>query len=65
MPGETRMTCTACATTLLLEFGLLSRLSGNPVYEQHAHNAARQVFGERLLPAAYMLITCFRKHLYA
>lgn len=46
--GETRITCTACATTLLLEFGLLSRLSGNPVYEQYAHNAARQVFGERL-----------------
>ena len=44
--GETRITCTACATTLLLEFGLLSRLSGRPVYEQYARNAARQVFGD-------------------
>jgi hypothetical protein len=25
--------CVACAGTLLLEFGTLSRLTGNPVYE--------------------------------
>ncbi|CAL8470523.1 g10065 [Coccomyxa elongata] len=45
--GETRITCTACAGTLLLEFGLLSRLTGNPTYEQKALHAARQVFGIR------------------
>ncbi len=43
---ETRITCTACAGTLLLEFGLLSQLTGNPIYEQKALHAARQVFGE-------------------
>lgn len=30
--GESPETCTAGAGTLLLEFGLLSRLTGNPVY---------------------------------
>ncbi|KAK9786898.1 hypothetical protein WJX73_010844 [Symbiochloris irregularis] len=45
--GEIRITCTACATTLLLEFGVLSRLSGRPVYEQYAQNAVEQVFGMR------------------
>lgn len=44
--GETRVTCTACAGTLLLEFGLLSRLTGKPIYERKALHAARQVFGE-------------------
>ena len=42
LPEETRVTCTACAGTLLLEFGALSRLTGNPVYEaraRHAHAA--------------------------
>lgn len=33
MPGETLETCTAGAGTLLLEFGVLSRLSGSPIYE--------------------------------
>ena len=49
---ETRVTCTACAGTLLLEFGLLSRLTWNPVYEEAARNAAMQVYGE--LHAAYL-----------
>ena len=43
---ETRFTCTACAGTLLLEFGTLSRLTGNPIYEQQASHAVKQVFGE-------------------
>lgn len=30
--GESPETCTAGAGTLILEFGLLSRLTGNPVY---------------------------------
>ncbi len=45
VPGETRVTCTACAGTLLLEFGLLSRLTGNPLYEGKARHAALQVYG--------------------
>lgn len=28
-----RDTCTACAGTMILEFGALSRLSGEPVFE--------------------------------
>lgn len=46
MCKETRFTCTACAGTLLLEFGTLSRLTGNPVYEQKASHAVKRVFGE-------------------
>ncbi|DBB03198.1 TPA: hypothetical protein ACH3X1_000010 [Trebouxia sp. C0004] len=34
LPGETRFTCTACAATLLLEFGTLSRLTGNQTHEE-------------------------------
>ena len=30
--GESPETCTAGAGTLIVEFGLLSRLTGNPVY---------------------------------
>ncbi len=44
--GETRVTCTACAGTLLLEFGLLSRLTEDPEYEEKARNAAVQVYSE-------------------
>ncbi|CAG0884666.1 unnamed protein product [Darwinula stevensoni] len=32
--GETTITCTAGVGTFLVEFGALSRLTGNPVYEQ-------------------------------
>lgn len=46
LPKETRFTCTACAGTLLLEFGTLSRLTQNPVYEQKARQAVMKVFGE-------------------
>lgn len=45
LPEETRVTCTACAGTLLLEFGALSRLTGNPVYEARARHAMLRVFG--------------------
>ena len=41
LPGELRQTCTACATTLLLEFGTLSRLTGDPRYERAAAHAVR------------------------
>lgn len=33
MKGETQETCTAGAGTLLIEFGILSRLTGRPVFE--------------------------------
>ena len=39
--GELRQTCTACATTLLLEFATLSRLTGNASYESAAARAVR------------------------
>jgi hypothetical protein len=40
-------TCTACAGTLLLEFGLLSALTGNPAYHERAHRAAAAIFRRR------------------
>lgn len=51
--GEVRVTCTACAGTLLLELGLLSRLTGNPVYERSALHAAKQVFGAFFFPSTH------------
>lgn len=38
-PGETTITCTAGIGTFILEFGTLSRLTGDPVYEEVAMNA--------------------------
>lgn len=32
--GETSVTCTAGVGTFILEFGTLSRLTGDPVYEE-------------------------------
>jgi hypothetical protein len=46
VPGE-NISCTACAGTLLLEFGLLSRLTGKPSYEAAARHAARVLFDQR------------------
>jgi hypothetical protein len=46
LPGE-NISCTACAGTLLLEFGLLSRLTGKPAYEAAARHAARVLFEQR------------------
>jgi mannosidase alpha-like ER degradation enhancer 1 len=40
MSYEVKEACTAGAGTLILEFGTLSRLTGNPVFE----NAARKVY---------------------
>ncbi|XP_045509540.1 ER degradation-enhancing alpha-mannosidase-like protein 3 [Colias croceus] len=37
--SESRETCTACAGTMILEMAALSRLTGNPVFEQKAHKA--------------------------
>ncbi|KAI4462620.1 er degradation-enhancing alpha-mannosidase-like protein 2 [Holotrichia oblita] len=38
-PGETTVTCTAGIGTFILEFGTLSRLTGDPLYEEVAMNA--------------------------
>ena len=38
---ENNVTCTACAGTLLLEFGLLSSLTGDPIYMDLAHRCAK------------------------
>lgn len=54
LPKDTRFTCTACAGTLLLEFGTLSKLTGNPIYEQKARHAVKQVFGESLSSLAWL-----------
>jgi len=40
-------TCTAGAGTLLLEFGLLSRLLDDPVYEGFARRAINQLWSHR------------------
>lgn len=45
--GDTRITCTACAGTMLLEFGVLSRLSNNPIYEEKAKRAVVYLFNKR------------------
>lgn len=37
--GETPVTCTAGVGTVIIEFGTLSRLTGNPVYEEAAMRA--------------------------
>ncbi|XP_004929872.2 ER degradation-enhancing alpha-mannosidase-like protein 3 [Bombyx mori] len=36
---ESRETCTACAGTMILEMAALTRLTGNPIYEQKAHKS--------------------------
>ena len=45
--NDTNVTCTACAGTLLLEFGQLSTLTKDPKYMQHAHRCARTIHGKR------------------
>jgi mannosidase alpha-like ER degradation enhancer 1 len=37
-------TCTAGAGTLLVEFGILSRLINDPVYENYARRAVRSLW---------------------
>uniref|UniRef100_A0A182ISP4 alpha-1,2-Mannosidase n=1 Tax=Anopheles atroparvus TaxID=41427 RepID=A0A182ISP4_ANOAO len=45
--GETAVTCTAGIGTFILEFGTLSRLTGNPVYEDVAMNALFSLYDHR------------------
>lgn len=46
-PGETRNTCTAAAGTFLLEFGTLSRLTGDPSFEAAARRSVRALWDGR------------------
>ncbi|KAI8380074.1 glycoside hydrolase [Blakeslea trispora] len=46
-PTETTETCTAGAGSLLLEFGVLSRLTGNDVYEAVAKQALNAIWSRR------------------
>ena len=46
-PGESTVVCTAAAGSFTLEFGVLSRLTGDGVYERHARRAARAIFSLR------------------
>ncbi len=45
--GDTRVTCTACAGTLLLEFGALSRATGDARYEAAAARAMKELWARR------------------
>lgn len=45
--GETTVTCTAGVGTFLIEFGTLSRLTGDPVFEKVAMRALRSLWNSR------------------
>ena len=45
--GETKETCLAAAGTIILEFGVLSRLSGVSTFEVAARKAVRQLYQRR------------------
>lgn len=45
--GESRIVCAACAATFSLEFGMLSILSGNPIYERTARDATEVLWSKR------------------
>nr|XP_054769385.1 ER degradation-enhancing alpha-mannosidase-like protein 3 [Lytechinus pictus] len=42
-----RDTCTACAGTMLLEFSTLSRLSGDPIFEEKARSVMQTLWSKR------------------
>jgi len=44
---ETNITCTAGGGTFLIEFGTLSRLTGDPIYEQVALRALDSLWSKR------------------
>ncbi|XP_072942090.1 ER degradation-enhancing alpha-mannosidase-like protein 2 [Epargyreus clarus] len=46
-PGETTVTCTAGIGTFIIEFGTLSRLTGDPLYEEVAYNALKALYHHR------------------
>ncbi|XP_014256253.1 ER degradation-enhancing alpha-mannosidase-like protein 2 [Cimex lectularius] len=45
--GETSVTCTAGVGTFIVEFGTISRLTGDPVYEEVALNALKVLYEHR------------------
>lgn len=45
--GETPITCTAGVGTYIIEFGTLSRLTGNPVFEETAMRALKALWHSR------------------
>ena len=45
--GETTVTCTAGVGTFIVEFGALSRLTGDPVFEKVAMRAIRALWKHR------------------
>ncbi|XP_063911946.1 ER degradation-enhancing alpha-mannosidase-like protein 2 [Zophobas morio] len=45
--GETPVTCTAGIGTYILEFGTLSRLTGDPLYEEVALNAIHSLYNHK------------------
>lgn len=47
LPTEPRETCTAAAGTLVLEFGVLSRVSGEPLFERLARRALKGLWDRR------------------
>lgn len=70
--AEGQLTCTACAGTLLLEFGALSALTGDTRFVAAAERAARALFERRSpigLVGGYINVTrcaregrCMRVH---
>jgi len=40
-------TCTACAGTSILEMGMLSRLTGNSIYEEKSRETLRSLYSRR------------------
>ncbi len=59
--GETNVTCTAGGGTFLLEFGTLSRLTGDPIYEQTALRALEGIWSRRSL--INLVINLFEREL--
>lgn len=45
--GHETDTCTACAGTMIMEFGALSRLTGKSIYEEKAHKAMEALWKYR------------------
>ncbi|XP_013410310.1 ER degradation-enhancing alpha-mannosidase-like protein 3 isoform X4 [Lingula anatina] len=45
--GVEKDTCTACAGTMILEFAALSRLTGDPIFEEKAHKAMEFLWKQR------------------
>ena len=46
-PGETTVTCTAGVGTFIVEFGALTRLTGDPAFEEAALRALDALWGRR------------------